>query len=99
MYVVTVTFVIKPDCIGPFKTAIEVQARLSLEREADCVQFDVCADRVDPCRYFLYEIYTNDTAFKVHLESEHFKEFSAQIADWVDSKDVLTWVLIQGKAC
>ncbi|MDX1401848.1 MAG: putative quinol monooxygenase [Kiloniellales bacterium] len=91
MFVVTVRFEIEADCIEVFAEAMEAQARSSLALEEDCRQFDVCRSAVRPEITFLYEIYSDEAAFKIHLESDHFKAFDQKVGNWVKSKEVETW--------
>ncbi len=91
MFVVTVTFTIKTGHSSEFLEAVLAQAQNSLEREADCTRFDVCAAPDDPCVIFLYEIYASAEAFKAHLESPHFLDFDAKTKDWLVGKSVDTW--------
>ncbi len=91
MFVVTVTFKIKPEHSDAFRAAVVDQAANSLEREADCSRFDVCIAPDDVCSVFLYEIYASADAFRAHLESPHFLDFDAKIRDWVLAKSVDTW--------
>ena len=47
-----------------FLPLIEAQASASLEREAQCLVFDVCQDPKDPRRIVLYEVYETPEASK-----------------------------------
>ena len=91
MYVVTVDFMINAAHVASFRDAVRAQARNSLEREPGCHQFDVCTDPAEPRRVLLYEIYTDEAAFRVHLESSHFLSFDATVRDWLESKQVATF--------
>ena len=91
MYVIAVVFVIREGHEAQFLARVKQQAEDSLAREDDCLQFDVCADPADPKRIFLYEIYRDEAAFQHHLETEHFKDFDAAVADWVADKTVEAW--------
>lgn len=95
MFVVTVQFKIHPGREAAFLSRVSEQARDSLAREDDCLQFDVAtpADRQD--EVFLYEIYRDAAAFQAHLASAHFKAFDAAVADWVAQKSVATWVRVE----
>ena len=93
MFVVTVNFKIKPDNITAFRSSMKSQAENSLSLESDCLRFDICYDPADDSECFLYEIYRNEDAFKVHLESDHFKQFDQTVAPWVESKTVKSWHL------
>ena len=91
MYVVTVVFTVKSGNVDEFRTAMLNQARNSLEREPGCEVFEVCVDPEDARRTFLYEVYTDEEAFKAHLASAHFRDFDATVGPWVESKDVAIW--------
>jgi len=95
VYVITVTFAIKPEHTATFREAMIVQARNSLSREAGCSQFDVCTDPGDATRIFLYEIYDDEAAFKHHLETEHFRDFDSMVQPWLASKSVTAWVRLE----
>ncbi len=88
MYVVTVEFEVDPGRVADFREAMLKQARDSLAREEACEQFDVCFDPQVPTRVFLYEIYSNEAAFKQHLKSEHFLAFDAKVGGWTVRKTV-----------
>ena len=90
MFVVTVMFEIETGQEVRFTELVRAQAENSLAREEDCHQFDVCVDPEDPCRIFLYELYTNKAAFQVHLNSDHFVQFDADCAGLIASKSVTT---------
>ncbi|MFC3117869.1 putative quinol monooxygenase [Jhaorihella thermophila] len=91
MYAVCVTFRIAPGRMHEFLPLMREQARASLERESGCHQFDICADPADGEAVFLYEIYENEAAFRLHLDSAHFKTFDAAVAGMVTEKEVRTW--------
>ena len=88
MYVITVTFNIKPTHRSEFMTAMLENAKSSLEKEEGCHQFDVCTELEKPNIIFLYELYTDKSAFDAHLASAHFNEFNDKTANWLDSKEV-----------
>jgi autoinducer 2-degrading protein len=88
MYVITVNFDIKLDHIDAFRERVLQQGKDSLELETECHRFDVCHDSKQPHRFFLYEIYTDEQAFIVHLASDHFKAFYQDCQDWVIIRDI-----------
>lgn len=93
MYVVTVTFVVKPEFVESFRLLVRKQSENSLTREADCHRFDVSFDPDDPARCFLYELYTDRAAFDAHVTTPHFAEFGAAIEGGIESKELNCWVL------
>ena len=91
MHVITVTFEIAAGCEADFLARMKQQARDSLEHEVDCLQFDVCVASDAPDRVFLYEVYRDPAAFQTHLDSAHFKDFDATVANWVTARTVSQW--------
>ncbi len=91
MFVVLVHFETYPEHREAFYEALFNQARNSLNFEKECVQFDICVDPQNENSFLLYEIYTSEAAFGVHLETDHFKSFNEQTQSFVVSKSVSTW--------
>lgn len=85
MYVVSVTFEIVPEKMDVFMPLMMDQARNSLTNEAECHVFDVCTAG---STVLLYEVYTNEAAFKTHLEMPHFASFNTAIEGMVADKSV-----------
>lgn len=95
MYLVAVTFQITPDKAQAFAMRVQQQAVDSLT-EAGCQRFDVWRDPADAGRVFLYEIYDDRAAFDVHLASDHFKAFDAEVGPWITEKRIETAILNAG---
>lgn len=93
MFIVTVTFNLKPGGAAAFMPMMHRQAIVSLEREPDCHQFDVCVDPEDEHRVFLYEQYSDKAAFDLHLAASHFQKFDEEVAPLVLEKRVNVWKL------
>jgi autoinducer 2-degrading protein len=89
MYVVTVEFTIKPELVERFRERVLQQARDSLAGEQDCHVFDVCIDAQREEIVFLYEVYSDRSAFDVHLNSVHFVDFDLAVRNWVSDKQVV----------
>lgn len=88
LYVVIVDFFVKPEHAEDFGMLIADNALASRTREEGCVQFDVCRPAEDRTRFFLYELYKDEAAFRDHLQTAHFKEFDAKVGSWVVDKRV-----------
>ena len=88
MFVVTVKFELVPGAEAAFMPLMHTQAKNSLELETECHQFDVCTDPEKPGTVFLYELYSDEAAFQLHLASDHFKQFDADVAALVQDKQV-----------
>lgn len=94
MFVVTVTFTVKPGLMAQFMPLMLVNAAASRNDEPDCLQFDVCTDPARPDQVFLYERYTNAAAFEAHLAAPHFKTFAAQIEDLLADRELTTFTQV-----
>lgn len=91
MFAVVVTLSLKPDTHEAFLTLMHNNARASLTSEAQCHQFDVATDPTRPDEVFLYELYTDLSAFEAHLKTAHFAEFDTATAGMIAHKDVRTY--------
>jgi quinol monooxygenase YgiN len=94
MFVVVVFFEAKPEHVSDFKSAILENAAASVRDEPGCRQFDVAQDPARAERFFLYEIYDDEAAFKAHIASPHFKSFDAASQAWVADKKVMTFGIV-----
>lgn len=95
MFIITVTFILKPGKAGQFMPLMLHQARQSLQLETGCQQFEVCVDTEDENRVFLYESYNDKMSFDIHLASEHFQEFNKNAEDCLLDKRVDSWNLME----
>lgn len=91
MFVVTVSFTVKPDRQEAFMQAMLTNAAASKKLEPGCHQFDVCTDADRPDEVFLYEIYQDSDAFDAHLKTDHFAVFAAQEDDLIVDKTIKTY--------
>ncbi len=97
MLVVIVFFEAKQAHVSDLGTALLAHARTTLEHETGCRQFDVSQDPLDPAGYFLYEVYDDEAAFKLHCDGARFAEVEARCTPWIAHKKVLTYQLLQGR--
>lgn len=90
-FAVCVTFQIEDGLMTAFLPLMETNARTSLAKEPGCLQFDVLTDPDLPDTVFLYEIYTTESAFGMHLDTAHFKDFEQVTASMIAAKTVQTF--------
>jgi len=94
-FAVCVTFTLRPDAAQAFLPLMTANAQASLANEPGCTRFDVLTDPARPDEVFLYELYDDSAAFKVHLDSAHFKAFDAAVADMIADKVVRTFTEVR----
>lgn len=77
MYAVVVPLKIKPEMREKFLAAALDDSTSSRRDEPGCLRFDVLQDNTDPNRYFFYEVYRDEDAFKAHQASAHYPRWRA----------------------
>jgi (4S)-4-hydroxy-5-phosphonooxypentane-2,3-dione isomerase len=87
-FAVWVQFDVVPEKFAEFKAAMFTNARASVADEPGCLRFDVLEAKASSSRILLYEIYTDEAAFKAHLDAPHFKVFDKLSAPWLESKSI-----------
>jgi autoinducer 2-degrading protein len=76
MYTLFVTLDIRPDKIDQFLGAITANAIASRDTEPGCLTFDVHQENQIPARFYLYEIYEDESAFTTgHCEAPHYAQW------------------------
>jgi quinol monooxygenase YgiN len=93
-FVIVVDFKIRAGRMQAFRKLMDENARASVRDEPGCSRFDVCADRKDPDRILLYEVYDDRAAFDAHLKTPHFAAFNEKSAPLVAAKTVMECDLV-----
>ena len=70
---------VKPGVEEAFRRASVVNAEAS-RREPGVVRFDLIADREDPTRFVLVEVYRDETAAAAHKETAHYGAWRDAVA-------------------
>jgi (4S)-4-hydroxy-5-phosphonooxypentane-2,3-dione isomerase len=97
LYVVWVTFALRPGSQEAFIELVSDNARRSLA-EPGCRRFDVLLPVAADAPLALYEIYDDAAAFDAHLATRHYREFAAAAAPLVVHKAVQAYALKQPSA-
>ncbi|NHJ87911.1 MAG: antibiotic biosynthesis monooxygenase [Asgard group archaeon] len=74
MYVVCVTVYVKNEYVVEFIEASLNNAK-NTRKETLNLRFDVLQSNDDPTRFFLYEVYKDESGFTAHKETEHYKKW------------------------
>lgn len=94
-YAITVTFELEDGAAEQFHRLVTENARQSVALEPGCIRFDVLFPVAGAQEVFLYEIYTDQAAFDVHLASAHFKSFDEKTRALVRKKTVNAFAVDQ----
>jgi (4S)-4-hydroxy-5-phosphonooxypentane-2,3-dione isomerase len=84
VYTLFVTLDVHPDKVDEFVDAISVNAAASLRDESGCLVFDVHRDVENPTRFYLYEVYTDEDAFRIaHRSTPHYARWQEAATECV----------------
>lgn len=97
-YVIWVDFEINPDQLEVFEGLLRENVKATLANEPGCRRFDVLKPESSPSSISLYEIYDDEAAFRVHLESNHYRSFATAAAPIILAKSVRSFHLQQHAA-
>ena len=82
MLAIFVTINIQEEYVEQFKSASLGDAEGSVRDEAECYRFDINQDEEIPTRFYLYEVYQDETAFQHHLTTPHFVAWKETVEPW-----------------
>ena len=91
MFAVVVKFKLKPESKDRFLALMRENATTSVRDEPGCHQFDVATDPDRPEEVFLYELYTDPTAFEEHQQTTHFMLFDDATSAMIAEKQIQTY--------
>ncbi|MBN1328396.1 MAG: antibiotic biosynthesis monooxygenase [Candidatus Heimdallarchaeota archaeon] len=74
MFVICVTVYVKNEFIAEFIEASLDNAK-NTRTEPLNLRFDVLQSIDDPSRFFLYEVYQDESGFSAHKETEHYRRW------------------------
>ena len=80
LLIIEVSVHVKPDAVEAFRAATLANARASF-REPGIARFDVLADREDPTRFVLIEVYRTADAPAAHRATAHYAAWRDAVAD------------------
>jgi quinol monooxygenase YgiN len=80
---------IDPAQLQNFKSAIRESVETSVRVEPGVLVLYAVAEKDDPARIRVFEIYTDADAYKTHLETPHFRKFRATTETMVKSRKLL----------
>jgi len=76
---------IDPSQLEAYKAALKEQIEAAVRLEPGVLALYSVAEKENPARVFVFEIYADVDAYKAHLETAHFKKYKATTQDMVKS--------------
>src|SRR6476661_3728107 len=68
---------IDPRQVDAFTTAVREVGQVSVRAEEGCLALYAVAERENPARVRVFEIYRDSAAYEAHLQTPHFQKFRA----------------------
>ncbi|MBV8337589.1 MAG: antibiotic biosynthesis monooxygenase [Alphaproteobacteria bacterium] len=81
-------FGVRPERREAFIALMKDHAKLSLETEPGCEQFDTLTQEGSETSVFLYELYHDQRALEAHMNSPHLASARGSYEDMITSKRV-----------
>jgi quinol monooxygenase YgiN len=88
-YIQVAEIEIDPSQIEAYRSAVKEQIETAVRVEPGVLTLYAVSDKDDPAKVKVFEIYRDDAAYRLHLESEHFKRYKATTQSMVRSLKLL----------
>jgi quinol monooxygenase YgiN len=85
---------IDPTQLESYKTALKEELDASIRAEPGVLALYAVAEKDNPTKIRVFEIYANQEAYEAHLEMAHFKKYKAVTQDMVKSLKLIETVPI-----
>jgi len=79
---------IDPAQLDNYKAALKEEVETALRVEPGVLMLYAMADKENPTRITLLEIYADQTAYQAHLQSPHFRKYKTGTKDMVKSLEL-----------
>lgn len=79
------TLEIDPLRLDEYHAAVSDQAKAAIQKEPGVLALNAFADRDDPTRITIFEIYSDHAAYESHLKAKHFLKYKATVESMVKS--------------
>lgn len=86
---------IDPAQLEAYKTAVDEQIKAAIRLEPGVLALYAVADKDNPARVLVFEMYADVEAYRAHLDTDHFKKYKIATQDMVQSLKLRDTVPIQ----
>ncbi|MFX0170724.1 MAG: putative quinol monooxygenase [Candidatus Hodarchaeota archaeon] len=81
MFIACVTVYVKPEYRNAFIKATLENAENTRQNEPKNLRFDVLESLDDPNRFFIYEVFTDESGSSNHKETSHYKKWRRTVEE------------------
>lgn len=71
-----------------YRQLLREQMEAAVKLEPGVLSYTVYADKTDPCRLTILEVYADSSAYLAHREAPHFKKYKSATKDMVKSLEL-----------
>src|SRR4051812_28551944 len=80
---------IDPAQLDAYKAALKQGVETALRVEPGVLRLDAMAEKLNPARITLVEVYADEAAYQAHLQSPHFLKYKAATKEMVKSLELI----------
>jgi quinol monooxygenase YgiN len=85
---------VDPLQLEKYNTALKEQMTTAVRVEPGVLTYYAVAEKTDPASISILEIYADTAAYKLHIETPHFKKYKETVKDMVKSLELIDVTLI-----
>ena len=85
---------IDPSQLEKYNTALQEQMNTAIKLEPGVLSYTAVAEKSDPSKITILEIYANTAAYQSHIETLHFKKYKETVKNMVQSLELIDLSLI-----
>ena len=85
---------VDPAQLEPFKAALKEAMETAVRVEPGCLELNAVSDKENPAHITIFEIYSDEDAYKTHVQTAHFKKFRTTTDGMVKSRKLIDTVPI-----
>ncbi|MFV5700795.1 putative quinol monooxygenase [Flavobacterium sp. XS2P12] len=85
---------VDPLQLDKYNGALKEQMTTAVRLEPGVLTYYAVADKTEPSNITILEIYADTTAYKLHIETTHFKKYKETVKDMVISLELVDVTLI-----
>lgn len=85
---------VDPSQLEKYNAALKEQMTAAVSIEPGVLTYYAVADKNNPSRITILEIYADTAAYKAHIETPHFKKYKETVKDMVKSLELVDVDLI-----
>lgn len=85
---------VDPLQLNLYNAALKEQMTTAVRVEAGVLTYYAVADKKDPSNITILEIYADTTAYKLHIETPHFKKYKKTVKDMVTHLELVDVTLV-----